>query len=71
MKVPLLDLKARYLSIRDEVQEAIHKVLESQRFVLAPPSSSPAGICSPEFLKVGGACGRDRDKVPILESSHP
>ena len=36
MKVPLLDLKAQYLSIQDEVQEAIHKVLESQRFVLGP-----------------------------------
>ena len=34
--VPLLDLKAQYETIRDEVREAIDGVLESQRFVLGP-----------------------------------
>ncbi len=34
--VPLLDLKAQYRSIRDEVREAIDKVLESQYFILGP-----------------------------------
>ena len=32
MKVPFLDLKAQYLSIRDEIHEAINQVLESTAF---------------------------------------
>ncbi len=36
MKVPLLDLKAQYREIREEVQQAIQEVLESQRFILGP-----------------------------------
>src|SRR3990170_3540153 len=34
--IPLLDLKAQYRTIRDEVREAIHQVLESQNFILGP-----------------------------------
>jgi dTDP-4-amino-4,6-dideoxygalactose transaminase len=36
MRIPLLDLKAQYASIRDEVRSAIDRVLESQRFILGP-----------------------------------
>jgi len=36
MKVPLLDLKAQYLSIKDEIKAAIDEVLDSQRFILGP-----------------------------------
>ena len=36
MNVPLLDLKAQYAAIRDEVDEAIHRVVERQGFVLGP-----------------------------------
>ena len=32
--VPLLDLRAQYATIRDAVQEAIARVLESQNFIL-------------------------------------
>ena len=32
LKVPLLDLKAQYASIRDEVQRALAEVFESQQF---------------------------------------
>ncbi len=32
--VPLLDLKAQYTTIRDQVQDAIERVLESQQFIL-------------------------------------
>lgn len=35
-KVPLLDLKAQYLSIKDEIDAAIKRVIESQRFILGP-----------------------------------
>lgn len=36
MKVPLLDLKAQYATIRDEVRAGIDRVMESQQFVLGP-----------------------------------
>jgi dTDP-4-amino-4,6-dideoxygalactose transaminase len=36
MKVPLLDLKAQYLSIKAEVNAAIAEVMESQHFILGP-----------------------------------
>jgi len=36
MKVPLLDLKAQYASIRDEIQAALNRVVESQTFILGP-----------------------------------
>jgi dTDP-4-amino-4,6-dideoxygalactose transaminase len=36
MKVPLLDLKAQYQSIRDEIKQAVEEVLESQYFILGP-----------------------------------
>jgi len=36
MKVPLLDLKAQYFSIKEEIKSAIDEVLETQRFILGP-----------------------------------
>ena len=36
MKVPLLDLKAQYHSIKDEVIEATGRVYDSPRFILGP-----------------------------------
>ncbi|MHC4402526.1 MAG: DegT/DnrJ/EryC1/StrS family aminotransferase [Planctomycetota bacterium] len=36
MKVPLLDLKAQYANIKDEIEKAVHGVLESQWFILGP-----------------------------------
>lgn len=34
--VPLLDLKAQYLALRDEIDAAIAGVLDSQRFIMGP-----------------------------------
>ncbi len=34
--VPILDLKAQYATIREEVQAAIERVMESQHFILGP-----------------------------------
>ena len=34
--VPLLDLKAQYAAIRDEVRPAVDAVLESQQCILGP-----------------------------------
>ena len=36
MQVPLLDLKAQYATIRDEVRRAIDEVCDSQHFILGP-----------------------------------
>ncbi len=36
MKVPLLDLKAQYVSIKDEIQKVLLSVAESQYFILGP-----------------------------------
>lgn len=36
MKVPLLDLKSQYNSIKDEIRTAIDEVLETQHFILGP-----------------------------------
>jgi len=36
MQVPLLDLKAQYLTVKAEVEAAIAEVMESQHFILGP-----------------------------------
>ena len=36
MRVPLLDLKAQYATIKPEVEKAIAEVMESQYFILGP-----------------------------------
>ncbi len=36
MNVPLLDLKAQYISIKDEITDAIERVFEHQRFIIGP-----------------------------------
>jgi len=36
MKVPFLDLKAQYITIKDELESAVTDVLQSQRFILGP-----------------------------------
>lgn len=36
MSIPLLDLKAQYLTIKDDIDQAIQRVLDSSKFVLGP-----------------------------------
>jgi hypothetical protein len=36
MNVPLLDLKAQYLTLKAELAEAMAEVMESQHFILGP-----------------------------------
>ncbi|MHC4416679.1 MAG: DegT/DnrJ/EryC1/StrS family aminotransferase [Planctomycetota bacterium] len=40
VNVPLLELKTQYAAIKDEIDEAIRRVVESQRFVLGPEVSA-------------------------------
>lgn len=36
MAIPLVDVKVQYETIKDEINEAIREVLQSQRLILAP-----------------------------------
>src|SRR5438552_2564567 len=62
MKVPLLDLKAQYATIREEVRDAIDRVCESQQFILGPEVSAleaeVAAYCDAKFA-VGMSSGTD------------
>ncbi len=40
MKVPLLDLKAQFITIEDKIREAIDGVMASQRFIMGPEVKS-------------------------------
>lgn len=54
MKVPLLDLKAQFLSIEKEVRAAMERVLDTQHFILGP---EVAGLESEVAAFVGAAHG--------------
>ena len=62
MRVPLLDLRAQYDTIRDEIQSALARVLESQRFILGPEGealeSEIAAYCGCEHA-IGVSSGTD------------
>ena len=62
MQVPLLDLKAQYATIKDEVLAAVSEVLESQRCIGGPKvaelEEKIAAICDCKFA-VGVSSGTD------------
>ena len=62
MQVPLLDLKAQYATIKDEIKAAIDEVLESQYFILGPKvqkfEEEIAEYCNVQHA-VGVASGSD------------
>lgn len=62
MKVPLLDLRAQYATIRDEVRAAVDRVFESQHFVLGGEvqalEEEIARYCQTKFA-IGCASGSD------------
>lgn len=62
MIVPLLDLQAQYASVREGVEQAVNRVLTSQRFVLGDEvrqlESSIAEYCQAKYA-VGCASGSD------------
>jgi dTDP-4-amino-4,6-dideoxygalactose transaminase len=62
IKVPLLDLKAQYATIRSEVRAAIDRVCESQRFIMGPEvtafEEAVAEFCGVRFA-VGMSSGTD------------
>jgi dTDP-4-amino-4,6-dideoxygalactose transaminase len=62
MNVPLLDLQAQYASLRDQMRDAIERVMDSQRFVLADEvrqlENSIADYCQTKHA-IGCASGSD------------
>src|SRR5262245_29675941 len=62
MRVPLLDLKAQYATIREEVRDAVERVCESQQFILGPEvtafETEVAAHCGAKFA-VGMSSGTD------------
>src|SRR5215470_9791231 len=62
MKVPLLDLKAQYATIREEIRAAIDRVCESQHFILGPEVAALeeeiAAFCGARFA-IGVSSGTD------------
>ncbi|HKG47403.1 MAG TPA: DegT/DnrJ/EryC1/StrS family aminotransferase [Pyrinomonadaceae bacterium] len=62
MNVPLLDLQAQFVSLRDDLQQAVERVMSSQRFVLGDEvrglESSIAEYCQTRHA-IGCASGSD------------
>lgn len=62
MSIPILDLKAQYTTIREEIQTAINNVLENQHFILGPEvkalEKEVAAYCGRRY-GVGVASGTD------------
>jgi len=56
MKVPLLDLKPQYLSLKKEIDEAVQRVIDSQYFIMGPDIQKlEEEIC--QYLKCKKAIG--------------
>jgi len=69
MKVKLLDLVPQYESIRDEIREAVERVLASQQFILGAGvqefEEEIAGYCGTRFA-VGVASGSDAILLSLM-----
>jgi len=71
MKVPLLDLKAQYQSIKAEIQKVTAEVFESQYFILGPRvealEEAIAGYCLSKHA-VGVSSGTDALLISLMAS---
>jgi len=67
--VPLLDLKAQYAAIREDIQAAIDRVVESQYFILGPEVAAleeeVAAYCQSRFA-IGVSSGTDALLVALM-----
>lgn len=67
--IPLLDLKAQYATIRDQIRVAMDRVVESQRFILGPEvealESEIAAYCQCRYA-VGVSSGTDALLVALM-----
>ena len=68
--VPLLDLKAQYASIKEEVKTAIDSVLESQHFILGPEVANlEASIASYVGSRFAIGCASGSDAILLALSA--
>ena len=69
IEVPFLDLKAQYHAIKEEIDEAVHRVLKSQHFILGPEVESLenelARYCQCKYA-VGVSSGTDALLVSLM-----
>jgi dTDP-4-amino-4,6-dideoxygalactose transaminase len=69
MRIPILDLKAQYATIRDEVTQAIGEVCESQAFALGPAvaefEKNVAAYCNSKHA-IGVSSGTDALLVSLM-----
>ena len=69
MKIPLVDLKAQYESIKEEIDAAIQRVLQQGQFILGPEvkafEEEMAAYCGTKFA-VGVASGTDALHLALL-----
>ncbi len=69
MNISLVDLKAQYNSIKDEINEAIQRVLQSGQFILGPEvetfESEIAAYCQANYA-VGVASGTDALHLTLI-----
>jgi len=69
MKVPLLDLKAQYKTIKDEIMDATADLFESQYFILGPHveklEKEIAGYCSVKYA-LGVSSGTDALVIALM-----
>jgi len=69
MKVPLLDLKRQYQTIKEEVLDAAEKVFESQHFILGPRveelEKKIAGYCRSKHA-IGVSSGTDALLISLM-----
>ena len=69
MKIPLTDLKAQYITIKDEIDEAIRRVFQQGQFILGPEVEAfeveMAAYCGTQYA-VGVASGTDALHLALL-----
>jgi dTDP-4-amino-4,6-dideoxygalactose transaminase len=69
IKIPLIDLSAQYESIKNEIDDAIRRVLKSTQFILGPENkaleSEIASYCGTKYA-IGVASGTDALRLALL-----
>ena len=69
MKIPLVDLKAQYDTIKEEIDAAIHRVVQEEQFILGPEvkafEEEIASYCGTRFA-IGVASGTDALHLALL-----
>ena len=69
MKIPLVDLKAQYGSIKEEIDEAVRRVIERGEFILGPEvealEKEVAAYLGVKYA-VGVASGTDALQLALL-----